>query len=51
MDSKIIPLKREATENETLWTPDQVAGIRKALRQLDEGKGIPHAEIEREWGM
>jgi len=25
-----------------------VAGIRKALKELDEGKGIPHNQIEEE---
>lgn len=26
-----------------------VAGIRKGLRELDEGKGIPHENVEREF--
>ena len=26
-----------------------VAGIRKGLRELDEGKGIPHEVVEREF--
>ncbi|MCP4985462.1 MAG: hypothetical protein GY928_05130 [Colwellia sp.] len=25
-----------------------VSGIRKALKELDEGKGIPHNQIEKE---
>ncbi|MDR4494967.1 MAG: hypothetical protein AB7P17_12430 [Nitrospirales bacterium] len=26
-----------------------VAGIRKGLRELDEGKGIPHARVKEEF--
>jgi len=47
---------QELPENAT-WEDIQerinfVAGVRKALRELDEGKGIPHEQIKeefREW--
>jgi len=58
MSTKEIAIKsiEELPENAT-WEDIQerinfVAGVRKGLRELDEGKGIPHGRIReefREW--
>jgi hypothetical protein len=39
---------------DTTWEDVQerinfIAGVRKGLRELDEGKGIPHSKIEEDF--
>ncbi len=55
MTTKEIAIKslQELPEDAT-WDDIQerinfVAGVRKGLRELDEGKGIPHERIRQEW--
>ena len=48
-----IQALKELPENAT-WEDIQerinfVAGVRKALRELDEGKGIPHDRVKEEF--
>jgi hypothetical protein len=41
-------LPDDATWEDVKERIEFVASIRKALQELDEGKGIPHAQIEKE---
>ena len=48
----IQQLPEEATWEDIQERINFVAGVRKGLRELDEGKGIPHERIReefREW--
>ena len=42
-------LPDNATWDEIQERINFVAGVRKGLRELDEGKGIPHEDVEREF--
>ena len=44
----IKTLPEEATWEDIKEKINFVAGVRKGLRQLNEGKGIPHEEIKKE---
>jgi predicted transcriptional regulator len=45
----IQELPEEATWDDIQERINFVAGVRKALRELDEGKGIPHERIKQEF--
>jgi predicted transcriptional regulator len=45
----IKSLPDNATWDEIQERINFVAGVRKGLRELDEGKGIPHEDVEREF--
>ncbi|QCQ20959.1 hypothetical protein [Desulfoglaeba alkanexedens] len=45
----IQELPEEATWKDIQERINFVAGVRKALRELDEGKGIPHERIKEEF--
>lgn len=45
----IEDLPDDATWDDVQERINFVAGVRKALRELDEGKGIPHARIREEY--
>jgi hypothetical protein len=45
----IQELPEEATWEDIQERINFVAGVRKALRELDEGKGIPHERIKEEF--
>jgi len=55
MTSKKIALKSiQALPEDATWEDIQerinfVAGVRRGLRELDEGKGIPHEEVREEF--
>lgn len=55
MKSKEIALKTiEQLPEDASWEDIQerinfVAGVRKGLRQLDEGKGVPHDKVRDEF--
>ena len=55
MTSKEIALKTiEQLPEDASWEDIQerinfVAGVRKGLRELDEGKGIPHDKVKQEF--
>ena len=55
MTSKEIALKTiEQLPEDASWEDIQerinfVAGVRKDLRELDEGKGIPHDKVKQEF--
>ncbi len=55
MTSKEIALKTiEQLPEDASWEDIQerinfVAGVRKGLRQLDEGKGVPHDKVREEF--
>jgi len=55
MKSKEIALKTiEQLPEDASWEDIQerinfVAGVRKGLRQLDEGKGVPHDKVREEF--
>jgi len=38
-----------ATWDEIQARIDFIAGVRKGLRELDEGKGIPHQQVKEEF--
>ena len=42
-------LPEDATWDDIQERINFVAGVRKALRELDEGKGIPHDKIREEF--
>lgn len=46
--SSIEALPEDATWEDIQERINFVAGIRKAIRELDEGKGIPHDQIKEE---
>jgi hypothetical protein len=54
MASKQTAIRRiEELPDDASWDDIQdriqfVAGVRKALRELDEGKGVPHEQIREE---
>jgi len=56
MTTKEIALKTiEQLPEDASWEDIQerinfVAGVRKGLRELDEGKGIPHDKVKEESG-
>lgn len=48
----IQELPEDATREDIQERVNFVAGVRKGLRELDEGKGIPHERVReefREW--
>ena len=45
----IQDLPDDATWEEIRERIHFVAGVRQGLRELDEGKGIPHADVKREF--
>jgi predicted transcriptional regulator len=45
----IQELPEEATWDDIQERINFVAGVRKALRELNEGKGIPHERIKEEF--
>ncbi len=45
----IQELQEDATWEDIQERINFVAGVRKALRELDEGKGIPHERIREEF--
>jgi hypothetical protein len=50
--STIQQLPEDATWEDIQERINFIAGVRKGLRELDEGKGIPHERIKeefREW--
>jgi predicted transcriptional regulator len=46
----IRDLPEDATWEDIRERIDFVIGIHKGLRELDEGKGIPHEDIREEFG-
>ena len=55
MTTKDIAIKSiEALPDDASWEDireriDFVAGVRKGLRELDEGKGIPHEAVKKQF--
>ena len=45
----IEQLSDDATWDEIQERIRFVAGVRKALRELDEGKGVPHEQVTQEF--
>jgi hypothetical protein len=45
----IKELPDDATWEDILERINFIAGVRRALRELDEGKGIPHDRVEQEF--
>ena len=56
MSTKEIAIQMlEALPDDATWDDIQerisfVAGVRKGLRELDEGKAIPHEKVKEEFG-
>ena len=48
---KIEDLPEEATWDDIQERINFVAGVRKGLRELDEGKGIPHDRVKEEFAQ
>ncbi len=46
----IQELPEDATWEDIQERINFVAGVRKGLRELDEGKGIPHETVREEFG-
>jgi predicted transcriptional regulator len=47
----IEELPEDATWDEVQERINFVAGVRKGLRELDEGKGIPHDRVREEFAQ
>ena len=47
----IEELPDSATWDDVRERIDFVVGVRKGLRELDEGKGIPHARVKEEFAQ
>ena len=45
----IEDLPEEATRDDIQKRINFIAGVRKGLRELDEGKGIPHDRVKEEF--
>ncbi len=45
----IEELPEDATWDDVQERINFVAGVRKGLRELDEGKGLPHARVKEEF--
>jgi predicted transcriptional regulator len=40
-----------APEDDELETPEERAGAEEALREIREGRAVPHDEVKRRWGL
>jgi predicted transcriptional regulator len=47
----IEELPEDATWDDVQERINFVAGVRKGLRELDEGKGLPHARVKEEFSQ
>lgn len=47
----IEELPEDATWDDVQERINFVAGVRKGLRELDEGKGLPHAQVKEEFAQ
>ena len=47
----IAALPEDATWDDVQERINFVAGVRKGLRELDEGKGIPHDRVKEEFAQ
>ena len=49
--NSIAALPEDATWDDVQERINFVAGVRKGLRELDEGKGIPHDRVKEEFAQ
>ena len=47
----IKELPEDATWDDVKERINFVAGVRKGLRELDEGRGLPHAQVKEEFAQ
>lgn len=40
-----------APEDDEPETPDERAAVAEALRDVEEGRTVPHEEVKRRWGL
>lgn len=50
-----LKLVKDSTSSEEDWwhnlTPEQKSGIERGLKDIDDGRIIPHAEVKEKYGL
>jgi len=49
-DDPVLRSLREAPVDDEPETPEERAAVEEALREIREGRTIPHEEVKRRWG-